>query len=174
MVDESNKWLNMSMSSMKTTPKSIDMTSSNYQRLAKNGGNLMDKLNMSTTETVTIDIELCALLFRLMSNFFVTIFNFSNIRLSSTKLLLYHYVIRFYSYFMDGNVNNINNTTKQLQSTMEKVNKKSHTNQLKHFNYWYLLPLTVTTVAYGWILLLWFINKIFLIKVPAKLFYKAR
>lgn len=171
------------MSLLKTTPKSIDMKSSNYQRVAKNGENLMDKLNTSecTNETVTTDMELCALLFWMLSNFFVTVFNFSYIRLSRIKLLLFHYVMCFYNYFLDGPVNNINNqnTPKPTQSTMSERVQIFHTDlvkaHLKHFNYWFLLPLTLTAIAYGWILLMWFINKIVLIKVPTKLFsYKAR
>lgn len=195
-MDEDNinsKTLNMSMASLKTTPKSIDMKSSNYHRAAKSGsgiggggaGNFMDKLNTSAARTVndtlSTDMELCAMLFWLLSNLFVTIFNFSYIRLSSIKLLLFHYVIRFYSYFMDSPVNDINNqsTPNQMQSTMGARVKISHSDfvksQFKQFNYWFLLPLTLTTIAYCWILLLWFINKIVLIKVPTKLFpHKAR
>lgn len=191
-MDEDNvnsKTLNMSMASLKTTPKSIDMKSSNYHRVAKGGGgdgSFMDKLNTSaacTNDTLSTaaDMELCAVLFWLLSNLFVTIFNFSYIRLSSIKLLLFHYLLRFYSYFMDGPVNDINNqsTPHQIQSTMNARVTSSHTDfiksQFKHFNYWFLLPLTLTTIAYGWILLLWFINKIVLIKVPTKFLpHKAR
>lgn len=179
--DGNNRMLNMSLSSLKTTPKSIDMKSSNYQRVVKNGANLMEKLNTAEcareTAVVTADMELCALLFWLLSNFFVTVFNLSFIRLSSIKMQLFRYVIRFYRYFVCSPVNDVDNqsTPKQIPSSF----RVSHTDlvkaQLKHFNYWFLLPLSVTTIAYCWILLLWFINKIFLIKVPAKLFsHKAR
>lgn len=183
LMDESsnNKTLNLSMSTLKATPKSIDMRSSNYQRVAKNGGNLMEKLNVadcgSETSVVTTDMELCALLFWLLSTLVVTIFNFSFIRLSNIKITLFRYVTRFYSYFVDGHVNDINNQS--TSKTFNEIVRISHTDlvkaQLKHLNYWFLLPLSVTTIAYGWILLLWFITKIFLIKVPTKLFsYKTR
>lgn len=176
--DSNNKTLNLSMTLVNATPKSIDMKSSNYQRVAKNGGNLMEKLNAADCVKTT-DMELCALLFWLLSYFFVTIFNFSFIRLSSIKITLFRYVTWFYSNFVDNPVNDINN--QGTSETFNEIVRISHTDlvkaQYKHLNYWYLLPLTVTVIAYGWILLLWFITKIFLIKVPvsAKLFTtKAR